>query len=281
MDRLSLRPVALRGVARSAAGRVAGAALLVASTLAFSVAGASPADADPSAAPPFPSSCIHQIPGQPATGAALNAPFTPYEVPFKAIIFDGSITIPPNIKVPHLFATACGDVALPSLAGKITASDIVVATPNVYVAGLEALPTNISFTGLDAAISLTPAHNGGLDITVKGGTVASVTTLGITCAIDLNAEFTTKTDGSLAGQPVTGSTQQGQAVTVSNSFSVPAVVGSNSGKCPPSVASAFNKALDLPAAAGVGKFVAPFCFDFELETVSIPKASAACPWPQS
>lgn len=271
----------LHGIARTAAGRVVGAALLVASTLAFTVSDAPPALADPSAPPPFPAACIDQVPGQPAKGAALDAAYTPYEVPFKAIIFEGSIDIPPNIKVPNLFATACGDVNLPTLDGTITTADIVVATPNVYVAGLEALPTDISFTGLDASISLTPAHNGGLDITVKGGTIASVTTLGITCSIDLNAEFTTKTDGSLSGQPVTGPTQQGQAVTVSNSFAVPAVVGSNSGKCPPSVAEAFNKALGLPAAAGVGTFVAPFCFDFELETVSIPKATAACPWPQS
>jgi hypothetical protein len=267
-------------LARSTAGRVTGAGLLVLGTVAFgALAGPSTASADATKPPPYPAACLDQHPGQPAKGAALNAPFTPYEVPFKAIIFDGQITIPPNIVIPHLFATACGDVQLPQLSGTITASDIVVATPNVYVAGLEALPTDISFNGLDASISLTPAHNGGLDITVKGSTTASVTTLGMTCSITLDAHFTTLTDGGLTGQPVTGPTQQGQAVTVSNSFAVPGVVGSNTGKCPPSVAGAFNGALHLPAPAGVGQFTAPFCFDFELMTTTPPKATRNCPWP--
>jgi hypothetical protein len=272
----------IRALARSAGGRVGGAALLLLTSVGLAVAGDAPsAAADPSAPPAYPSSCLHQVAGNPAKGAPANAPFTPYEVPFKAIIFNGSITIPPNIVVPHLFATACGMVQLPQLSGKITASEIVVATPNVYVAGLEALPTNISFGGLDATIDLTPAHNGGLDISVEGSTTASVTTLGITCSLQLDASFTTKTDGALSGQPVTGPTQQGQAVTVSNSFAVPAVVGSNTGKCPPSVAGAFTRALHLPSAPGVGRFTAPFCFDFELMKTTPPAPTRACPWPKA
>ncbi|HMC38702.1 MAG TPA: hypothetical protein VKI19_03505, partial [Acidimicrobiales bacterium] len=232
--------------------RTTGAALLVAAAVAFGVASDTQvASADPSAPPPYPAACLQQVSSQPDKGAAPNAKFTPYEVPFKAIIFNGTITVPPNIVIPHLFATACGDVQLPSLAGTITSSDIVVATPNVYVAGLEALPTSVSFGQLNATISLTPAHNGGLDITVDGSTTTSVTTLGMTCSLSLKAKFTTGTDGVLNGQPVTGPTQQGQAVTVSNSFAVPAVVGSDTGKCPPSVAQAFNSALHLPSAAGV------------------------------
>jgi hypothetical protein len=265
-------------------GRIAGATLVTATAVgAAAVVGGPAAVADPSAPPPF-SSLPQACPGahNPAKGAALDAPFTPYEVPFRAIINDGSISIPPNIKIPHLYATACGEVQLPQLNGTITASNIVVATPNVYIAGLEALPTRISFGQLDADIDLTPAPNGGLDITVSGDTTASVSTLGITCSIVLNAQFTTKTDGSLTGLPVTGPTQQGQAKAVSNSFSVPAVVGSNTGTCPPAVAGAFNKALDLPAAAGRGQFTTNFCFDFELEKTTIPPVtSKSCPWPQS
>lgn len=271
------------GLSRSAWGRIAGASLVTGVAVgAAALFGGRPAVADPSAPPLFSSLAKACPPAQnPQKGAALNAPFQAFEVPFRAIIFDGSITIPPNIRIPHLYATACGQVQLPQLSGRITSSNIEVATPNVYIAGLEALPASISFGGLDASISLTPAHNGGLDITVSGSTTASVTTLGITCSLTLNAEFTTKTDGILEGQPVTGPTQQGQAVTVSNSFSVPRVVGSNSGTCPPAVAQAFNKALELPAAAGRGTFTAPFCFDFELEKTAIPAATKACPWPQS
>jgi hypothetical protein len=281
---------------RTVAGRIAGAALVTAVAIGFAgVSGSRPASADPSATPPWPSPCLpaNQKAGNPVKGAPLNAPFTPYEVPFRAIIFNGSITIPPNIVVPHLYASACGFVQLPQLSGKITSSQIVVATPNVYVAGLEALPVNISFGGLEATINLTPAHNGGLDISVAGSTTAAVSTLdsvggsppttrpGITCSLTLDAHFTTHTDGTLVGQPVTGSTTQGQAVTVSNSFPVPAVIGSNSGMCPPSVAGAFNQALHLPAAPGIGKFNAPFCFDFELMNTDLPTQNPACPWPTS
>lgn len=234
-----------------------------------------PAFADPSAPPPFAS-----LPS-PCPGPASPPSSPTYEVPFRAIIYDGEITLPPNVVIPHLFATSCGTVRLPQLSGTITASNIVLAEPNVYVAGLEALPVNVSFGGLKANIVLTPAHNGGLDITVSGSTSASVTTLGFTCGIQLNATFTTQTDGRLSGQPVTGPTEQGQAVVVSNSFPVPAVVGSDAGRCPPSVAQTFNKVLGLPAPAGVGTFVAPFCFDFELEHTTIPPRSPSCPWPSS
>lgn len=271
-----------RRLARSNAGRIGGAAALTLAAIGFAtITRPDRASADPMATPPYPAACLHQVAGNPAKGAALNAPFTPYEVPFKAIIFDGSITVPPNIVIPHVFATACGDVQLPQLSGTITSSDIVVATPNVYIAGLEALPADISFGGLQASISLTPAHNGGLDITVDGSTTASVSTLGMTCSLTLNARFTTLNDGALSGEPVTGPTAQGQADTVSNSFVVPAVVGSDTGKCPPSVAQAFTSALHLPAAAGVGQFKAPFCFDFELEFTTPPPATAACPWPKA
>lgn len=277
------------GRPRAAAGRIAGALALVMAGAAYAaVAGAPAASADPTAPPAYPAACLHQVSGQPAKGAAANAPFTPYEVPFKAIIFGGEITIPPDILIPHLYATSCGFVQLPQLNGTITQSDIVLANPNVYInceppttTGncLEDLPTHVSFGDLKATIDLTPAHNGGLDITVTGSTEASVTELGFTCGISVNATFTTKTDGTLTGQPVTGPTQQGQAKVVSNSFGVPAVVGSNSGLCPPSVAQTFNQVLGLPAAPGRGTFTAPFCFDFELMSTTPPKPTASCPWP--
>ena len=269
------------GLLRSRAGRIAGAALLVAGVLGFTTVGAQRASADASASPPF--SSLKNCPGAsgPPLGAPRSAAFTPYEVPFKAIIFDGELRLPPDLVVPHVFATACGVVQLPQLTGHITAANIVVATPNLYVAGLEALPASVSFNGLTATIDLQPAHNGGLDITTTGLTTASVTTLGFTCGVTLNAVLSTKGDASLPGQPVTGPTEQGQAEVVSHSFAVPAVVGSNTGSCPPSVALTFNKFLGLPAAPGVASFVAPFCFDFELMGINQPPATKSCPWPQS
>ncbi|HET9731794.1 MAG TPA: hypothetical protein VFP54_03880 [Acidimicrobiales bacterium] len=279
------------GRLRTVSGRVAGATVLTAAVVAYgAVAGGSTASADPTAPPPF--SSLSNCPNEsgPALFAKPTDPFVPVEVPFKAIIFGGQITIPPDILIPHLYATACGTVTLPSLAGKITSSDIVLANPNVYIncepptaTGncLEDLPTKVSFGDLNANIDLTPAHNGGLDITVTGSTQASVSELGFTCGITVSATFTTKTDGTLSGQPVTGPTEQGQAEVVSNSFAVPAVVGSDSGKCPPSVAQTFNQVLGLPAAAGRGTFTAPFCFDFELEGINKPPATSHCPWPQS
>ena len=217
-----------------------------------------------------------------------------YEVPFKAIIgarkqaggpvVGGEIDLPPNVKIPNLFASLCGWVQLPDLSGTIQPSTINIATPNVYVAGLEALPANVAFGTLQATMDPTPAHNGGLDITLDGPTTASVSTLGMTCGLTLNATFTTKNDGPLSGEPVTGATMQGQAAAVSNSFAVPAVQTTNS--CPPSISQTFNKLLQLPAPAGVGTFETPFCFDFELQGISNPASPAAnpnplCPWPPS
>jgi hypothetical protein len=278
-------------LARSATGRIAGATLVTVATVGIAAIGDAPtAVADPTAPPAFGS--LSNCPGEsgPALFAPTNAPFTPVKVPFKAIIFNGRIVIPPDILIPHIYATACGTVTLPQLDGTITSSDIVLANPNVYInceppttTGncLEDLPTKVSFGSLNANIDLTPAHNGGLDITVTGSTEASVSELGFTCGITVNASFTTKTDGTLSGQPVTGPTEQGQAEVVSNSFGVPAVVGSNTGTCPPSVAQTFNRVLSLPAPAGRGSFTAPFCFDFELEGINNPPATANCPWPQS
>lgn len=272
----------LAGVARGRGGRLGGALALAVSTSLFSAGNAPYAYADASAPPTF-SSLQQACPpaSNPATDAPLNAPFTPYEVPFRAIIYNGQITLPPTVVIPHLFAVACGLVQLPQLTGTIVASNIELASPNIYIAGLEALPATVKFGKLTANVSLTPAANGGLDVTVSGSTEAAVTTLGFTCGITLNASFTTGTDGHLAGQPVTGPTQQGQAVVVGNSFAVPAVAGSNTGTCPPAVAQTFNRFLGLPAAPGVGTFQAPFCFDFELENTSIPPRTPSCPWPSS
>ncbi len=278
-------------LARTTAGRIIGSALVVSATICFAALdGGGVASADPTAPPPF--SSLSNCPGEsgPAPYASPSAPFTPVKVPFKAIIFGGQITIPPDILIPHLYATACGTVTLPQLSGTITSSDIVLANPNVYIncepptaTGncLEDLPTKVSFGNLTAGMSLTPAHNGGLDITVTGSTQASVSELGFTCGITVNATFTTRTSGALSGKPVTGPTEQGQAEVVSNTFAVPPVVGSDTGTCPPSIAQTFNKVLGLPAPAGRGTFTAPFCFDFELEGPNNPPPTASCPWPRS
>lgn len=290
-------------------GRLGMAAVLVAAAGVFAVIGDSPAYADHHTTPPFPTNCPAgqapppDYPNPPPTAASpyvytgpaypdwsIKSPGTysgviPYEVPFKGIIFGGSIVLPPYVKIPNLYASLCGLVQLPELAGTIAPANINLFTPNVYVASLEALPVNVSFGTLHAGIDLTPAHNGGLDITVAGATTSAVSTLGMTCSITLNAKFTTKTDGRLSGQPVTGSTKNGQAEVVSNSFAVPVVVGSNSTTgpnhlCPPSIAQTFNKLLGLPVGPGVGTFVAPFCFDFELEGPNTPVATKNCPWPK-
>jgi hypothetical protein len=282
--------------------RAAGAALLLVATGVFAAIGGNPAYADATKAPPFPANCpgpqyppagyFDPTPAQPTppltyTGPKYRGPI-PYEVPFKGIIFDGSISLPPNVTVPHLFASVCGLVELPQLTGTISGKNVnfdqaglpagEAQPPNVYIAGLEALPATVMFNGdLVATIDLQPAHNGGLDITLHGSTTAQVTTLGMTCGITLNATFTTLTSGLLSGRPVTGPTKSGQAEVVSNTFPVPAVQASTT--CPAAVAQTFNKLLGLPVGPGVGTFTAPFCFDFELEGPNTPQPTASCPWP--
>ena len=274
---------------RLARGRL-GAAALLATAGIVCVVSQSPAHADATAPPPFPTNCP---PAQyPPPGYPNPPPVTPflyngkvytgqvnYEVPFKAIINGGEIDLPPNVKIPHLYASLCGLVQLPDLSGTIGPDNFNIATPNVYVAALEALPASVKFGQLKSTIDLTPAKNGGLNITIQGSTTESVSTLSntVTCGLTLNALFTTKADGRLTGAPVTGPTMQGQAVAVSNSFPVPPVQASNS--CPPSIAQTFNQLLGLPAPAGVGTFKTPFCFDFELQGINTPTPTSQCPWP--
>lgn len=277
---------------RSARSRL-GAAMVLVAACGVAALAEPRAYADASAPPPFPTNCpgpqnppagyFNPTPAQPTppptyTGPTYKGP-VPYEIPFKAIINGGDIELPPNVRIPHLYASLCGLISAPTLAGTIAPDNINFATPNVYIAGLEALPATVAFGKLQSSIDLTPAHNGGLDITISGETNESVSTLGMTCGLTLNALFTTQTDGALSGQPVTGPTEQGQAEAVSNSFDVPAVQTSDS--CPPSIAQTFTKLLGLPAPAGVGKFSTPFCFDFELEGVNSPKPTSQCPWPSS
>jgi hypothetical protein len=267
-----------------------GAAALLATAAIVGVVSQTPAHADATAPPAFPSNCPaaqYPPPGYPNPPPATPFVFNgktytgqvSYEVPFKAIINGGEIDLPPNVKIPHLYASLCGLIQLPDLSGTIQPDNFDIATPNVYVAGLEALPASVNFGQLKSTIDLTPARNGGLNITIQGSTSESVSTLSntVTCGLTLNALFTTKTDGTLVGAPVTGPTMQGQAVAVSNSFPVPPVQASNS--CPPSIAQTFNQLLGLPAPAGVGKFSTPFCFDFELQGINTPTPTAQCPWP--
>jgi hypothetical protein len=258
-----------------------GGALLAVLLISGGVAlnGQPPVYADAHAPPPFPTNC---------PGAEYPPQSPHYEVPFKGIIFGGEIDLPPNVKVPNLYASVCGLVQLPDLSGSIEPDNIAIATPNVYVGGLEALPSSLLFKELVSTIKLQAAANGGLDISLHGPTTSQVSTLGMTCGVTINATFSTMADGKLAGRPVTGPTESGEAEVVSNSFGVGAVSPSNS--CPPSIAQTFNKLLGLPAAPGVGTFTAPFCFDFELEgpnnpaqlsnpSTGKPPLNPDCPWP--
>lgn len=206
----------------------------------------------------------------------------PYEVPFTGTIADGQITVPPNIVVPHIYAAICGLVQLPQLSGVILPGDVHFPpnTPNVYVAGLEALPVKVDFTAnLIAGIAPTPAPNGGLNISITTSNATTESTLGMSCSVVLdNVTFTTETSGTLTGKPVTGPTEAGQAQAVSNDFPIPAVQPSPS--CPPAIAATFNKLLGLPLPAGVGTFVAPFTFVFEIQCPPAPGAPAppyTCP----
>lgn len=285
---------------------VALAALLLGAAMA-AVVDEVPAYGDAHAPPAFPTSCpgpsgppagyFNPTPSQPNppvtyTGPAYHGPI-PYEVPFKGVIgliqqgteTGGFIHLPPQVKIPNLFASVCGLVQLPQLSGTLVGGNINLATPNIYVAGLEALPASVKFGTLKAAINLKPAHNGGLDITLSGSTTAGVSTLGMTCSITLNASFSTLQG---TGTPVTGPSESGQAILYSNSFPVPAAQSSTT--CPAPIAQTFNKLLDLPAKPGVGTFVAPFCFDFELEGINNPSSlknpshptqalNPNCPWP--
>ncbi|HLI23458.1 MAG TPA: hypothetical protein VKU91_00780 [Acidimicrobiales bacterium] len=200
------------------------------------------------------------------------------EVPFSGSIDDGQVSIPPNVVVPHIFASVCGLVLLPELSGTIEAGDVhfPADTPNVYVSGLEALPITLTFTApLTSTMSPVPAANGGLDVAVTASNEGSTcspsaprtscpaTSLGMSCSVVLNAvTFTTQASGRLTGQPITGPTRSGQAMLVSNDFPVPAVQASS--LCPPAVAYTLNKLLGLPKPAGEATFTAPFKFDFEL-----------------
>jgi hypothetical protein len=289
----------------------AAAAMLLLLAVAIAVGPTGRAAADATAPPAFPTNCPGATgppPGYPNPPPAASSPFTytgtalfdtgthaysgfvPFEVPFKGIIYDGLIKEPPYVVIPHLYASVCGVVTLPQLTGTIEADNINLATPNIYIAGLEALPASVKFGNLSANLLTTPAANGGLDAQLAGDTTASVTTLDMTCSIVLNAEFSTLTSipGVATGQPVTGPSQSGQAEVVSNSFTVPAVATSTT--CPAPIAITFNKLLGLPAAAGVGTFAAPFCFDFELEGTNNPSTlvnskgeplNSNCPWPKS
>jgi len=244
------------------------------------------AAADAKAPPAFPTNCPKAQ--YPPAGYPLTSKPIPYEVPFKGIIANGEITLPPYVVIPHLYASVCGLVSLPTLTGTIAADNINLATPNIYIAGLEALPASVKFGNLSADLLTTPAANGGLDTTLAGDTTSSVSTLcsststascDMTCSIVINAEFSTLTSipGGPTGLPITGPTKSGQAEVVSNSFAVPAVQASTT--CPAPIAQTFNKLLGLPARAGVGTFSAPFCFDFELEGINNPTKNSHCPWP--
>jgi hypothetical protein len=298
--------------------RIGAAAALVLIFSAMVTVGQGRAYADASAPPSFPTNCPGPSgppPGYPNPPPPASSPITytaptgqefdagthqysgsvPYQVPFKGIIYGNKpkksqVTLPPYVVIPHLFASVCGTVTLPQLTGSIAASNINLATLNIYIAGLEALPATVTFGDLSANVLTTPAQNGGLDITLSGQATPSVSTLGMTCAIVLNANFSTLAaiPGGPSGQPVTGPTESGQAEVVSHSFAVPAVQTSTS--CPPSIAQTFNKLLGLPAPAGVGTFTAPFCFDFELQGTNNPSSlvnskgqplNPECPWPKS
>jgi hypothetical protein len=206
----------------------------------------------------------------------------PYLAPFKGLMVAGTIQFltdnpaVPKVVIPNLYASVCGTAAVPELTGTLPSSDVELATPNVYVGGLEAIPISASFGSaghpLEANILPQPAHNGGIDAQLAGSANAAVNTLGLSCAISLNANFTT-----LEGQPITGPPTDGYAVVEDDNIPVPPLTASPS--CPPAIAQTFNKLLGLTSGDGTASLVAPFCFDFELNGTFSATPSQRCPWP--
>jgi hypothetical protein len=239
--------------------------------------------ADASGPPALPNGGANcPLPQYPPPGYGINQPRIAYEVPFVGTIEDGQISLPstgptqPAVLIPHIFASVCGVVQLPSFTGLIKSSNIYLAATNVYVGGLEALPVQVGFGDLTAQVALQPAANGGLNISLAAPTTPSLQSLGMTCALPLPpVTFTTGTSGPgrLSGRPVTGPTHAGQAEVVSNDFPIPAVPAT--AHCPAAIAATFNKLLGLPAPAGRGVFTAPFTFDFEL-TCKIESPQVPC-----
>ena len=232
-----------------------------------------------------------------------------YLIPFKGTLgrqagVDGStvsdaggeVVIPsvdptkPAVLIPHIYGVVCGLISLPELKGIISGTNLKLASVNAYIGSapqvkqafpdaLEALPLAVTFPGyLTAGVLPTPAHNGGLDVTLAGATSATISldgtpgaapnALGTSCplkipTISFSTLNSTQINGfTVDGQPVTGPVMNGQAEVVSNPFAVPAITTSST--CPQVVAQAVNKLLGLPLPAGRAIFVAPFTFDFEI-----------------
>lgn len=251
-----------------------------------------------------------------------------FEVPFVGTIGSrsdagGQVVVPssnpatPSLIIPHLYGVLCGLVYLPTLSGAINGNapgNIVLGPANVYIGAspqvapggpgtggeafpnaIEALPLGITFGKLVPNVVKTPAHNGGLDVTLDGSTTAVLNTdgsaqtpaqanvLGMRCPLTLQIPLSTVTTATVngvpvAGQPVTGPIKHGVAQVVSDSFALPAVATSPT--CPPAIALAQNRFLGLPLPPGRATFVAPISFCFELQAtktgpMSTPQAN--CP----
>jgi hypothetical protein len=106
-----------------------------------------------------------------------------------------------------------------------------------------------------------------MDVSLVASASASVNLLGMTCTLSVpNVALTTETSGRLTGQPVTGPLTDAQATVVGNTFPIPAIPVS--ARCPAAIAATLDEALHLPLPAGLGTFVAPVHFDFELNNPS-------------
>jgi hypothetical protein len=239
----------------------------------------------------------------------LNSGQIGYLIPFRGTIgrqagvdnstvsdAGGEVVIPsvnpsmPALIIPHIYGVVCGLITLPELKGIISGSNLKLSSVNAYIGSapqvsqafpdaIEALPLAVTFPGfLSAGVLPTPAHNGGLDVTLAGATSATISldgtpgvapnALGTSCPLNIpTLSFSTLNSAQINGftvdgQPVTGPVENGQAEVVSNPFAVPAITTGPT--CPTVVAQAVNKLLGLPLPAGRAIFVAPFTFDFEI-----------------
>lgn len=136
------------------------------------------------------------------------------------------------------------------------------------LAQLASLAPTVPLPGGECTVPIGNLLDAGLPSTDLG----SVTKL--TGADNTNAvHLTTRTSGTMTGQPVTGPITGAQAILVSNDFPVAAIdpntppspdaPGANqtpSTLCTPSNASLFNSLLDLPSPAGDNVFYAPGTF---------------------
>jgi hypothetical protein len=179
-----------------------------------------------------------------------DAAHDPYQVTFSGTLSGAlSITASPAgaVNLPSVTGTFCGLLELPLEQADVAPANLSIAPVEAAIARAT-VPAAVVGTGQTVgSVSLTPAADNGLNLTLDAPVAARTGLFGVECELPVSLALSTTAPG---GSALVGPLDAAHAVVTESGFTIePAVSTGTSGTCPGYLATQVDGLLGLPNSA--------------------------------